>query len=151
MHRSPRGLLVLVLSVSPGWLLGALAPAGTSDATSSASRFCTFTNSLGDRCRQLDSQYSARWCTGKARGQVGASCARARHRVERNESYRFVNTQMRCMWIHCMSTRTHSSDILSQSERFSSPQVWVVPAPQQVFEESRMRTGARRWVNCTQF
>eukprot|EP01043_Picozoa_sp_COSAG02_P090331 COSAG02_NODE_27191_length_615_cov_1.042636_1_plen_130_part_10 len=40
-------------------------------------QFCTFTNDDGSHCEALRGEYTAAWCTGRARGQVGGSCVRA--------------------------------------------------------------------------
>ena len=40
-------------------------------------KFCTFTNSLGDHCRQIDANiYNTSWCTGRAKGFIAPSCLR---------------------------------------------------------------------------
>ena len=54
-------------------LLLALLPSGCG----TQQQFCTFTNNDGARCQALRGEYTAAWCTGRARGRVGGSCVRA--------------------------------------------------------------------------
>eukprot|EP01045_Picozoa_sp_COSAG04_P046803 COSAG04_NODE_17156_length_477_cov_1.291005_1_plen_102_part_10 len=54
-------------------LLLALLPSGCGGQE----QFCTFSNNDGARCEALRGEYTAAWCTGRARGRVGGSCVRA--------------------------------------------------------------------------